>query len=140
MNDINRITGEVVDAAYRLHTQLGPGLLESAYGLVLTRVLEQKGITVEREKPISFTFEGMQIDNGFRVDLLVGGCVVVELKSVEKMAPVHAKQVLTYLKLLDLPIGLLINFGAERLNDGIKRIVNDRAPLARDSIVAGRAS
>ena len=125
MDDINRITGEVVGAAYRLHTQLGPGLLESAYALVLTRVLEEKGVQVEREKPIAFTFDGIQIENGFRVDLLVGGCVVVELKSVETVLPVHCAQVLTYLRLTEKRVGLLLNFNVSYLRQGVRRIVNN---------------
>ena len=131
MRDINTITGEIVDAAYQLHLRLGPGLLESVYESVLARVLERRGLHVERQKAVSFEFDGMQFDEAFRVDLLVDGRVVVELKSVEKLAPVHHKQVLTYLRVLDLPIGLLINFGAPKLKDGMHRIVNARASSAR---------
>jgi GxxExxY protein len=127
MRDINLITGEIVDAAYDLHTRLGPGLLESVYETVLARMLERKGRRVERQMPVSFEFDGMRFDDGFRVDLLVEGCVLVELKSVERLAPVHGKQVLTYLRLLDLPVGLLINFGAPRMNEGLHRIINSRA-------------
>jgi iron complex transport system substrate-binding protein len=126
--DIDHITGEIVDAAYKLHTRLGPGLLESVYEVVLARDLERRGLRVERQKTIAFDFEGMHFDQGLSVDLLVEGTVVVELKSVEKNAPVHAKQVLTYLRLLGLPVGLLINFGASTLKDGLRRIVNDYEP------------
>ncbi|HEU4455345.1 MAG TPA: GxxExxY protein, partial [Longimicrobium sp.] len=119
MRDVNVITGEIVDAAYRLHTRLGPGLLESVYEAVLARALEQRGLTVERQKPISFEIDGMRFEEAFRADLLVDGRVLVELKSVEKLAPVHSKQVLTYVTLLKLPVGLLINFGAARLNEGL---------------------
>ncbi|HYW11778.1 MAG TPA: GxxExxY protein [Longimicrobium sp.] len=121
-----------------MHTQLGPGLLEGVYGAILARALEEKGFRVERERGISFEFDGMRFVDACRVDLLNEGCVVVELKSVERLAPVHAKQVLTYLRLLDLPIGLLVNFGAARLKDGLQRIVNDRSPLAEAAIVATR--
>ncbi len=131
MRDINQITGAIVDASYRLHTRIGPGLVESVYEAVLARTLEQQGLTVERQKAISFDLDGMRFEQAFRVDLLVEGSVVVECKSVEKLAPVHAKQVLTYLRLLNLPIGLLINFGAARLNDGVHRIVNSRTSAAR---------
>jgi GxxExxY protein len=132
MRDINQITGEVVDASYQLHTRLGPGLVESVYESVLARALEQRGLVVERQKPISFELDGMRFEQAFRVDLLVERRVVVELKSVEKLTAVHPKQVLTYLRLLNLPIGLLINFGAARLNDGgVHRIVNSRASAAR---------
>ena len=128
MRDIDEITGEIVDAAYKIHVGLGPGLLESVYEAVLARELERRGLRVERQKPISFEYDGLQFDEGFRVDLLVEGRVVVELKSVEKMSVVHPKQVLTYLRLLHLPVGLLINFGAPMLKEGIERIVNDYKP------------
>lgn len=137
MHDINQITGEIVDAAYKLHSRLGPGMMESAYRLILTRDLENRGLHVEQESQITFTYEGLVIENGFRVDLLVEKCVVVELKSLERLAPVHTRQVLTYLRLLDLPIGLLINFGAARLNDGLQRVVNKRSSFAPTSIVPG---
>lgn len=140
MREINQITGEIVNAAYHLHNQLGPGLMESAYRLVLAHDLGTKGLQVEQEKQISFEYEGVSIVNGFRVDLLVEERVVVELKSLEKLAPVHTRQILTYLRLLDLPVGLLINFGAARLNDGLHRIVNDRSSLAGGTIVTGRRS
>jgi GxxExxY protein len=129
MRDIDEITGEIVDTAYRLHTELGPGLLESVYEAVLARRLEQRGLRVERQKPISFEFDGMRFDEGFRADLIVDGRILIELKSIEKLAPVHAKQVLTYLKLLEMPVGFLINFGAAHLRDGLKRIVNGPSSL-----------
>jgi iron complex transport system substrate-binding protein len=128
MRDIDEITGEVVDAAYRIHTRLGCGLLESVYEAVLAKALEQRGFSVERQKPISIEFDGLRFDEGFRLDLLVDGRVVVELKSIEKLAAVHAKQVLTYLRLMDLRVGLLINFGAPTLKEGLRRIVNAYVP------------
>ncbi|HYH81156.1 MAG TPA: GxxExxY protein [Longimicrobium sp.] len=118
------------DQAYRLHTRLGPGLLESVYEMVFARMLERRGFLVERQVPVTFEFEGMRFVDAFRVDLLIEKQVVVELKETEKLAPVHSKQVLTYLRLLELPVGLLINFGAARLNDGLRRILNPRAPVA----------
>jgi iron complex transport system substrate-binding protein len=126
MREINDITGEIVNAAYQIHTRLGPGLLESVYEAVLARTLEQRGLQVERQKRIPFEFEGMQFEEAFRADLLVNGIVLVELKSVEKVLPLFGKQVLTYLRLLDAPVGLLINFGAVSLNEGLRRIVNPR--------------
>jgi iron complex transport system substrate-binding protein len=126
--DIDEITGEIVDAAYQLHKGLGPGLLESVYELVLTKELLRRGLRVERQKPISFEFNGLYFEDSFRVDLLVEGLVVVELKSVEDLAPVHPKQVLTYLRLLHLPVGLLINFGAPTLKEGLHRVVNHYIP------------
>jgi iron complex transport system substrate-binding protein len=123
--EIDDITGAIVDAAYKIHVGLGPGVLESVYEAVLARSLERLGLKVERQKAVTFHYDGMVFDEGFRVDLLVESTVVVELKSVENLAPVHSKQVLTYLRLMDLRVGLLINFGAPTLKEGLKRIVND---------------
>ncbi len=122
--DAEAISAIVVDSAYHLHCGLGPGLLESVYEAVLARDLERRGLTVERQKTISFKYDGMEFDEGLRVDLLIDGKLVVELKSVEHMLPVHAKQLLTYLRLMDLPLGLLINFGASTFKSGVKRVVN----------------
>jgi GxxExxY protein len=130
MQDIDEITGSIVDAAYKIHTGLGPGLLESVYEVVLARELEKRGLIVERQKIISFEYDGMRFDEGLRVDVLVNGLVVVELKSVEKLSPVHSKQVLTYLRLLHLSVGLLINFGSPTLKEGLRRIVNNYQPSA----------
>ena len=126
--EIDEITGQVVDAAYKLHTGLGPGLLESVYELVPACELERRGLRVERQKPVSFEFNGLHFEDAFRVDLLIEGCVVVELKSVETMASVHPKQVLTYLRLLNLPVGLLINFGPATMKEGLHRVVNNYRP------------
>jgi len=123
MKCVDDITGIIVDTAYKLHVRLGPGLLESVYEAVLAKQLQARGLMVERQKPVCFEFDGIQFDEGFRADLLVEDLVVVELKSVEKLAPVHGKQLLTYLRLLDLRVGLLINFGAPTLKDGLRRIV-----------------
>ena len=126
--EIDEITGQIVDAAVKVHMGLGPGLLESVYEVVLAKELERRGLTVQRQKTVSFEFDGIRFEEGFRVDLLVEG-VVVELKSVEKLAPVHSKQVLTYLRLLNLPVGLLLNFGAATLKEGLHRIVNNYVPF-----------
>jgi len=122
--ETNDITGMIIDAAFKIHVGLGPGLIESVYEVVLARALERNGLKVERQKDVTFNYDGMVFIDGFRVDLLVEETVVVELKSVEKLAPVHHKQVLTYLRLMDLRIGLLINFGAPTLKEGLKRIAN----------------
>jgi len=127
-HEIDEINGQVVDAAFKVHSGLGPALLESVYELVLARELERRGFTVERQKSVSFEYDGLQFDDALRVDLLIEGCVVVELKSVETLAPVHSKQVLTYLRLLNLPVGLLINFGAATMKEGLHRIVNNYQP------------
>ena len=138
--EIDDITGQIVDAAYKLHTRLGPGLLEAVYEMVLARELERRGLKVERQRAVSFEFDGLRFDDGFRVDLLVEDVVVVELKSVETLAPVHSKQVLTYLRLLNLPVGLLLNFGAATMKEGLHRIVNDYVPspsaAPREPVVA----
>jgi len=121
---LDDVTGEIVDAAYKLHTGLGPGLLESVYETVLARDLQRRGLRVERQKSVAFDYDDLHFDDGLRVDLLVESRVVVEIKSVERLLPVHPKQVLTYLRLLNLSVGLLINFGAPTLKEGLKRIVN----------------
>lgn len=123
------ITAEIVDASYKLHIALGPGLLESVYETVLARDLERRGLKVERQKPLSFEYEGMRFDDALRADLLINDCVIVEIKSVEKILPVHPKQVLTYLRLLNLQVGLLVNFGAPTMKEGLNRIVNGYRPL-----------
>ncbi len=128
--NVEQASAAVVDAAFHLHRDLGPGLLESVYEVVLSRMLEKRGLRVERQRAVAFDFDGMHFDEGLRVDLLVESCLVVELKSVETLAPVHAKQLLTYLRLLGLPVGLLINFGAPTFKEGIKRIVNDHQDFA----------
>ena len=130
MRELDDITGAIIDASLRIHRDLGPGLLESVYETTLARALERRGFHVERQKPIHFEYDEMSFDEGFRVDLMIDDCVVVELKSVERLAPVHSKQVLTYLKLAKKPIGLLINFGAATLKEGLNRIVNGLPPSA----------
>jgi GxxExxY protein len=125
MTELDEITGTIVDASLRIHRELGPGLLESVYEAVLARALDRRGLCVERHPAVTFEYDGMSFHEGLRVDLLVERRVVVELKSVETLAPVHHKQVLTYLKLLQLPVGLLINFGAPTLKQGLHRIVNN---------------
>jgi GxxExxY protein len=130
MRELDVITGSIVDASLRIHRDLGPGLLESVYEAVLARELEQRGFQVERQQLIRFEYEGMLFDEGFRIDLLVEKRVIVELKSVERVAPIHSKQLLTYLKLTHMPVGLLINFGAATLREGLRRIVNGLHPSA----------
>jgi GxxExxY protein len=127
MRELDDISGAVVDAALRIHQALGPGLLESVYETVLAQQLKRRGFEVQRQRSVSFEFDGMQFDEGFRIDLLVDGRVVVELKSMEKLAPVHSKQLLTYLRLMNLQVGLLINFGASTLKEGLRRVVNGLA-------------
>jgi len=130
MLKLDDITGTIIDTSLKIHKDLGPGLLESVYESVLSHSLEKRGMTVERQKNICFEYDGIFFEEGLRVDLFVENQVVVELKSVEKLAPVHKKQLLTYLRLMRLPVGLLINFGAATLKEGLHRIVNDLSPSA----------
>lgn len=122
--DENEIARQIVDAAYHIHRTLGPGLLESVYETVLAFELEKRCLSVKRQVPVPIVYEGIRFEEGFRADLIVQNKVVVELKSVENVSPVHKKQLLTYLRLTDSRLGLLINFGSSLIRDGIIRIVN----------------
>ena len=120
----NKTAKEIVDAALAVHRALGPGLLESVCETALFHELRKRGLAVQRQDPVTFVYDGHRYDEGFRIDLLVADCVVVELKSVEQIHPVHKKQLLTYLRLSGKRLGLLINFNSALLKDGITRIVN----------------
>jgi GxxExxY protein len=119
--DINEITSAIIGAAIEVHRQLGPGLLESAYLECLSRELVLRGIPFERQKPLPLEYKGVHLECGYRLDLLVAGCVVVEIKSLEALAPVHDAQLLTYLRLGGWRVGLLINFNVAVLKNGIHR-------------------
>mgnify|MGYP000958332386 CR=1 FL=1 len=121
--ELNQITHEILDSAYKVHTALGPGLLESSYRACLVYELRKKGLRVEEEKPLPLIYEEVKLECGYRIDLLVEGIVVVELKTVEAFTDVHTAQVLTYIKLSDSKVGLLINFYVKSLKDGIKRLI-----------------
>jgi GxxExxY protein len=123
MNE-NEIADQVMDAAFHIHREIGPGLLESVYEVILAKVLVDKGLQVERQFSVPIQYQEMTFDEGFRADLVVDQKLIVELKSVEKLQPVHAKRLLTYLRLTDRRLGLLINFGENLLKDGFKRVVN----------------
>jgi len=123
MNE-NETGSIVVDTAVYLHKKLGPGLLETVYETILLRLLTKKGLHVQRQVLIPIEFEGEQFDEGFRADLFIEGKVIIELKSVEKLAPAHKKQLLTYLKLTNTKLGFILNFGAGLMKDGIARIIN----------------
>ena len=129
MSKIEKIAATVVDTAFHIHRDLGPGLLETVYEVVLEKMLRERGLSVERQKPVPIQYAGLTFDEGFRADLVVEGCLVVELKSVEKLAPVHGKQLLTYLRLMDLSLGLLVNFGSATFKEGVRRIVNNYEEL-----------
>ena len=120
----NEISKQVVDAAYKVHTTLGPGLLESVYEIVLVHELKRRGLTATRQVPVPITYDSIAFDEGFRADIIVEDKVILELKSVESVAAVHKKQLLTYLRLADKRLGLLINFGEELIKTGISRVVN----------------
>lgn len=120
----NEVAKEIVNAAYKIHTIFGPGLLESVYETVLAYELAKRGLRVARQQPIPLIYEDVRMDDGFRADLVVESKVIVEIKSVEVIAPVHKKQLLTYLRVADKRLGLLINFGAALIKDGITRVVN----------------
>lgn len=124
MDDSERIAGLVVDSAVRLHRRLGPGLLEGVYESILSRALAGRGLDVERQRCVAFEFEGMRFTRGLRVDLLINQVVVVEVKSRTHLRPVDMKQLLTYLRLLNLRVGLMLNFGAPTMKEGIRRVVN----------------
>jgi GxxExxY protein len=123
--EIEQLVKKVIDTGLKLHIDLGPGLLESVYEAVLAARLGKLGMRVARQMPINIKVDGMNFPEAFRADLIVEGSLLIELKSVEKLMPVHAKQVLTYLRLANLPIGLLMNFGADQFKDGLKRLVNN---------------
>ena len=120
----NELAKIVVDVAYQIHTRLGPGLLESVYQAVMLYELRKRGLQVEDEVPLPVIWDDVKLEVGFRVDLFVERKLVVELKSIEKIAPVHKKVLLTYLRLSDSRLGLLINFGEELIKNGISRVVN----------------
>ena len=120
----NDVAKQVVDAAYKIHARFGPGPLESAYETMLVYELRKRGLRVDVQKSIPLIYDGIEMDVGFRADLIVEDSVIIELKSVEVLLPVHKKQLITYLKLADKRLGLLINFGAPLIKDGIIRLVN----------------
>ena len=124
-NDINEVSRVVVDAALKVHTALGPGLLESAYQACLKHELAAHGNKVITQLELPVCYNGFKVDAGYRIDMLVEDCLIVELKSVEKLLPVHEAQLLSYLRLSNKSLGLLINFNVTRLKYGIKRIANN---------------
>ena len=123
-NQIDRIAKEVVDAAFKVHCALGPGLLESAYEACLAHELTKRGYSAERQKPQPVIYEGLEIEVGYRLDLIVENLIIIELKAVEQLAPIHQAQLLTYLKLSNKQLGFLINFNVPLIKDGIRRIAN----------------
>ena len=123
--ELNRITEIIIGAAMAVHRELGPGLLESAYEACLAYELPERGLSVERQKALPVRYRGVNVDCGYRIDLLVEGKVIVELKAVERLEAIHKAQLLSYLKLSGCKVGLLINFNVKILKDGIRRLVNE---------------
>ena len=128
-SNLEELSAIAVDCAYKLHVEAGPGLLETVYEVVLARMLEDQGLRVKRQVSVPIELMGLKFDEGFRADILVEDSLLIELKSVEKIAPVHAKQVLTYLRLLKIPLGLRVNFGSPTFKEGCQRIVNGSLPF-----------
>jgi GxxExxY protein len=127
--EIEHVATQIVDAAYRVHQKTGPGLLESAYGACLVYELSKRGLKVLRQVVVPIVYDGVVLDTGLRIDLLVEDCVIVEIKAVEKLHPIHEAQVLTYLKLTSKKLGLLINFNVELIRTGMKRVILSRGAL-----------
>ena len=123
--EINAITGKIIDTAFKLHSALGPGLLESVYERCLELDLREAGLKVQSQVGVPLRYKKLAFDTGYRLDLLVEDTVIIEVKSVEVLAPVHFSQLLTYMKLYDKPIGFLINFNSKSLKDGLHRLVNN---------------
>ena len=126
MRELNELTGIIIASAIDIHRALGPGLLESVYQRVLVDALRRRGLDVQSQIPVQFVYDDIQFDDGLRLDLFVEGRVIVELKSIEQVSAVHKKQALTYLRLTNAQVALLINFGQLRLKDGIHRLINNR--------------
>jgi GxxExxY protein len=122
---VERLAAHAIDCGLRVHRALGPGLLEKVYEAVLANCLERHGLVVERQKPLDVEFEGRVIRDGFVIDLLVDHKLIIELKSIERLAPIHSKQLLMYLRLSHRPLGLLMNFGEETFRDGLRRVANN---------------
>ena len=129
MADIEHIARVAIDCGLHIHKELGPGLLESVYEAVLAERLSRSGYAVQRQKLLPIEIDGLRFQEGYRVDLLVADRLVIEVKSVERLAPVHSKQLLTYIRLARQPVGLLMNFGGETFKEGLRRIVNGPADI-----------
>ncbi len=133
-HDIECLAKTAIDCGFQVHDDIGPGLLETAYEAFLAARLVEHGLRVELQKPVPVEYRGVLIRDAFRADLLLDGRLVIEVKSVERLAPVHSKQLLTYLRLMNQPLGLLMNFGADMFRTGLKRVINNRsdyvAPVA----------
>ena len=123
--ELNDITGKIIEYAIKVHKTLGPGMLEGAYEICLMHELVRYGFEVERQKKLAIVYDGIRLDAGYRIDLIVNGCVIVEVKAVERLHPVHEAQLLSYLRMTGLSLGLVMNFNMKLLRDGVKRVVNN---------------
>ena len=130
MADLEEIARVAIDCGFKIHSDLGPGMLESFYEAVLASSLMKRGLAVERQKPIVVEYYGTTFAEGFRADIVVEKSLIIEVKSIERLAPVHGKQLLTYLRLTGRPLGLLINFGCATFREGVKRVVNNHTDFA----------
>jgi GxxExxY protein len=126
MSDVERLAAEAIEFGFAIHRDLGPGLLESCYEVLLAASLARVGLAVERQKMVDIEYKGISVREAFRADLIVERCLIIEVKAVDRLAAVHSRQVLTYLKLLDLPLGLVMNFGGGTFHEGLKRVANTR--------------
>jgi GxxExxY protein len=128
MIDVDAISADVLDDAIKIHRELGPGLYEAVYETVLAGALARRGYQVERQKSVDIQYDGMTFEGAYKIDILVENSLVIEIKSVERLTGAHAKQVITYLRLLKQPLGLLLNFSGETMKEGIRRLVNNHRP------------
>ena len=124
-DELERVATSVIDCGFHIHREIGPGLLESAYEALMAATLEQSGFNVKRQVPVTMNYRGVVVDNAFKIDLLIDDCLIVELKSVDRLVAVHGKQLLTYLRLCKMPLGILMNFGQATFKDGLRRVSND---------------
>lgn len=140
MTHVEELARMAVEAGFELHKGIGPGLLESVYEALLAAALGQRGIKIDRQKPIEVRYGGLVFAEGFRADLMLDDRLIIEVKSVDRLAPVHGKQLLTYLRLLDLPLGLLMNFGGATFREGVRRVVNQHTDFASSRLRVNQAA
>ena len=134
--DIEKLCTKVVDAGFNLHKDLGPGLLESAYEVILAEKLRSMGLDIDRQVPVDIDYAGLHIERAFKIDLLVERRLIIEIKSVERTLPVHSKQLITYLRFMNLTHGFVMNFGTPTFKEGVKRVLNDRTSFVSSCLRA----
>ena len=136
--DVEELSAIAVDCGLQVHRDLGPGMLESAYETVLAHLLAKRGLNVERQKTVPIAYDGLIIDQGFRADIVIENKLLIELKAVERLSPVHARQVMTYLKFMNLPVGLLMNFSSVKFTEGLRRLVNNHRETSNSRLSVNR--